>query len=267
MAAVAVEVPVGGGDAAVGEEDGDLVEGLGALRPEVPLHVHVAEVGPGVPLLGVDEHLELVWIADEEDGRVVSDEVPVALVGVELDGEPADVAGVGSRPRSPATVEKRRKASVLRPILRTSCAGGRVMPVTVKVPYAAALGVDDASGMRSRLKCCICSMRATSCMSRPARPGGERLLHADQRRWRGQPRAGGLAGRAVGAHVASLDCEAWRRERAAGWIGRPRPDGRGRPSTGAPHGRPMRTPRRPHPLVAGPARRCADHWEQLRTPV
>ena len=61
-------------------------------RPEVPLHVVVAGMGVGSPLLAVDEVLELLRVPDEEDRRVVADQVVVALVGVELDREPARVA-------------------------------------------------------------------------------------------------------------------------------------------------------------------------------
>ena len=32
-------------------------------------------------------------VADEKDGEVVTDEVPVAVFGVELDGKPARIAG------------------------------------------------------------------------------------------------------------------------------------------------------------------------------
>jgi hypothetical protein len=168
VAAEAVEVAIGRGDAAVGEEDRDLVERFGAERPEVPLHVHVAEVGLRVALLGVDEHLELVGIADEEDGRVVADEIPVALVGVELDGEAAHVAlGVGGAALAGDGGEAEEGS-------RSSCRASKrcaarvylvMSPVTVNVPYAPEpLACTTRSGMRSRLKCCICSMRATSCM-------------------------------------------------------------------------------------------------------
>ena len=50
----------------------------------------------GQALLGVDEVLELRRVADEEDRRVVADQVVVALLGVELQREAARVAdGVG----------------------------------------------------------------------------------------------------------------------------------------------------------------------------
>ena len=55
-----------------------------------------AQVGARVALHGVVEVRELERVAQEEDRRVVADQVPVALLGVELDREAADVAlGVG----------------------------------------------------------------------------------------------------------------------------------------------------------------------------
>ena len=72
------------------------MEGFGDLRPEVPLHGVVFSVGLGVAFLGMDEVGELDGVANEECGGVVSDQIPVAFFGVELEGKPADVAdGVG----------------------------------------------------------------------------------------------------------------------------------------------------------------------------
>lgn len=45
------------------------------------------EVGGWVPLLSVDEAREKERIPDEEDGSVVSHEIPVAFLGVKLDGK------------------------------------------------------------------------------------------------------------------------------------------------------------------------------------
>lgn len=60
------------------------MQGFRAQRPEVPLHVHVAQVGLRMALLGVDELGELVGVAHEEHRGVVAHQVPVALLGVEL---------------------------------------------------------------------------------------------------------------------------------------------------------------------------------------
>ena len=94
--AEAVHVAVARRDAAVGHDDGDLVQRLGQVGPEVPVVLGVAQVGARVTLDGVVEVGELQRVAEEEDRGVVADDVPVALLGVELHGEAADVAlGVG----------------------------------------------------------------------------------------------------------------------------------------------------------------------------
>ena len=51
------------------------------------------EATVGLLLDGVDEVGELDRVLDEEHRDVVADEVPVALLGVELHGEAAHVAG------------------------------------------------------------------------------------------------------------------------------------------------------------------------------
>ena len=92
VAAVAVHVAPGLGRAAVAHQEGDLVRRLRRERPEVPLRV-VAPQPVGVhALLRVDKVLELGRVAHEEDRRVVADQVVVALLGVELQGEAARIA-------------------------------------------------------------------------------------------------------------------------------------------------------------------------------
>lgn len=65
---------------------------LGAKRDEVPEHVRVLQMRLRVALLRVDEAGEQDGIADEEDRRVVADQVPNAVIGVELQGEAAGIA-------------------------------------------------------------------------------------------------------------------------------------------------------------------------------
>ena len=96
VAAEAVHVTVAGGDAAVGHDDGHLMQRLGQARPEVPVALRRVHVGMRVALHHVVEIDELLGVAQEEHGRVVAHEVPVAIGRVELHGEAADVAlGVG----------------------------------------------------------------------------------------------------------------------------------------------------------------------------
>jgi hypothetical protein len=87
-------------DRAVGHRPHQHVRGLGHQRGEVPERVvRGGRLRHAVVRLGlgrVDQVGELHRVLDEEHGDVVADQVPVALVGVELDGEAAHVArGVG----------------------------------------------------------------------------------------------------------------------------------------------------------------------------
>mmetsp|Transcript_6295 Transcript_6295/g.9563 ORF Transcript_6295/g.9563 Transcript_6295/m.9563 type:complete len:370 (-) Transcript_6295:238-1347(-) len=106
VAAVPIHVAVAIGGTSVAHQERDLVSGFRTKGDEVPEHVGVLAVGLGVALLGVDERREEHWVPDEENGGVVADHVPVALLGVELDGEPAGVAGgVGAAGLSPHSGE------------------------------------------------------------------------------------------------------------------------------------------------------------------
>ncbi len=83
-------------DAAIGEQDRHLVQALRRQRPEIPHRRRRAQVGLRVALLRVDEVGELVGVAHEEHRRVVADQIPVALLGIELERKAAHVAlGVG----------------------------------------------------------------------------------------------------------------------------------------------------------------------------
>ncbi|MPN01697.1 hypothetical protein SDC9_148908 [bioreactor metagenome] len=96
MRTEAVHVAVSGRDAAVGHDDGHLVQGFRQRGPEIPVVAGRAHVGARVALDGVVEVRELERIAQEKDRGVVADEIPVAFLCVELDGEAADVAfGIG----------------------------------------------------------------------------------------------------------------------------------------------------------------------------
>ena len=95
---IAVHVAPARRQAPIAEQPGELVRGLGRVREEIPNVVGFLLVGVGVVLLGVDEVGELQRVTDEEDRGVVAGEVPVALGGVELDGE---TTGVTHRVRRP----------------------------------------------------------------------------------------------------------------------------------------------------------------------
>ena len=84
---VAVHVSVSIGSSTIRHKDGDLMEGLWRIRPEVPGHLSGLNTSLWVSLLAVDEIWELDWILDEENWSVVSDDIVVAFFCVELDSE------------------------------------------------------------------------------------------------------------------------------------------------------------------------------------
>ncbi len=87
MAAVAVHEPVPVRRAPVAEEYHHLVEALGIEAPVIPHHCRALQVGLRVTFLGVNKIGKLLGVLDEEYGCVVSNQVPVAVFGIELDGE------------------------------------------------------------------------------------------------------------------------------------------------------------------------------------
>ncbi len=107
MAGKAVHMTPGFRNASIAHEPRHLVRRLGRQRPEVPLHIMVAQAVVRAALLRTDEMLELQGIAQEKDRRVITHHVIVALAGIELQRETARVApGV----RTAALTSHRREA-------------------------------------------------------------------------------------------------------------------------------------------------------------
>ena len=71
--AITVHVTVGLRRPALRHEDSDLVLRLRRVRPEMPLHGGVVQIVAYVALLAMNQVYKLVWIADEENQRVVAD--------------------------------------------------------------------------------------------------------------------------------------------------------------------------------------------------
>ncbi len=92
VAAEAVHVAQAFRNPPVAHQDHHLVERFRTQRPEIPTGRIAAHVVFRVALLGVDEVRELERVADKEHRGVVSHQVPVAFVGVKLQGEPPYVA-------------------------------------------------------------------------------------------------------------------------------------------------------------------------------
>ena len=106
----------------------------------------LGEAAVGLLLDGVDQVGELDRVLDEEDRDVVADDVPVALLCVELHGEAADVAGEIGRALAAGD---RREADEGRGLLAAAGTvgagdlGERLVGLEVAVGAEAA-GVDDA---------------------------------------------------------------------------------------------------------------------------
>lgn len=83
---------VGVRGSAVAKEVHELVDGLLVGREVVPEHGGIFQVGLRVALLRVDENRELGGVPEEEDRGVVEYPVPVAFVGVELEGKATGIA-------------------------------------------------------------------------------------------------------------------------------------------------------------------------------
>ena len=86
-------------NAPVTEQEQHLMCSFRSQSHEVPEHVRILKMSHRVPLLRVDETGKQDGITNEEYGRVVADEVPVSVLGVELDGEATGVTGRVRGPR------------------------------------------------------------------------------------------------------------------------------------------------------------------------
>ena len=87
MRTIAIHESVSIWSASVGEQEGHLVGCHGHQGDEIPEHVRILEMSLRVSLLSVDKAGEQNGVTDEEDGRVIADQVPVAFLSVELDSE------------------------------------------------------------------------------------------------------------------------------------------------------------------------------------
>ncbi len=99
VAAEAVHVAERGGYAARRHGNRHLMQRLGQQRPEVPVVVDAANARARIALYGMVQIGKLQRVAHEEYRSIVAHQIPVALVGVVLHREAADVAlGVGRTP-------------------------------------------------------------------------------------------------------------------------------------------------------------------------
>src|SRR5713226_2190648 len=87
-----MHMPEGPRNSAVGHDDCDLMQRLWKKSPEVPVVLSTPKTGAGVAYDGVVQIREAKRIAEEKDWSIVSDDVPISVLGVELESGPADIA-------------------------------------------------------------------------------------------------------------------------------------------------------------------------------
>ena len=87
-----VHVAEGGGDAPIAHRDRALMEGLGETCPEIPVVLCTATSGSRIALDCTIEISEVVHVSQEEDGGVVTDEIPVTFRCVEFGSDAANIA-------------------------------------------------------------------------------------------------------------------------------------------------------------------------------
>jgi hypothetical protein len=80
----------------VREKNGDLVERLRSVGPEIEHSVGISQVGLRVSLLGVKEVRELHWVLNEENWSIVANHIVVAFFSVKLDGKSSGVSSAVS---------------------------------------------------------------------------------------------------------------------------------------------------------------------------
>ncbi|MCY1423442.1 hypothetical protein D9M71_391530 [compost metagenome] len=131
-------------------------------------------------LLGVDEVGELERIADEEYGSVIAHHVPVALLGVELQGEATHVAlGISGSEFTCYGGEAREQLGLLADFgeHRSLAVAGDVVGDDQGAIGAPALGMHDALGNAlAVLMGQLLDQVVVLEQQRPARPGAEGIL-------------------------------------------------------------------------------------------
>src|SRR6202790_5092860 len=104
-----MHMPEGPRNSAVGHDDGDLMQRLWKKSPEVPVVLSAPKTGAGVALDGVVQVREAQRIAEEKDWSIVSDDVPISVLGVEFESSPADIALRIGCPAFPSDARKARE--------------------------------------------------------------------------------------------------------------------------------------------------------------
>src|SRR5262245_60959 len=105
----AMHMPEGLWNSAVGHHDCDLMKCLWKKCPEVPVILRAPKTSAGVALDRVVEVSKTERIAEKKDWRIVSNDIPIAVLGVELERSPADITLRIGCPALPSDGRKARE--------------------------------------------------------------------------------------------------------------------------------------------------------------
>ena len=101
MLAKEVHIPERSRNSPVAHHNGDLVEAFWQKRPEIPVVLRTAPACPWIALYRTVEVGKIMHVPDKEGRRVVSHQIPVPLLRVELGCNAADIAFAVCRPAFP----------------------------------------------------------------------------------------------------------------------------------------------------------------------
>jgi hypothetical protein len=122
-------------------------------------------------LAGVDNVGELHGVLDEEDGDVVTDDIPVSLLGVELDGKSADIA---DRIGTASAAEYGRETDEDGRLTRGVCEDGGEGEVLGALEHAEGTECASASGMDNSLRNTL-MIKAVDLQTSQSQPGGSQV--------------------------------------------------------------------------------------------
>src|SRR5277367_893523 len=124
VASEAMHVPEGLWNSALRHDDRHLMERLWKKSPEVPVILSAAKTGMGVALDRVVKVREAQRIAKEKDRGIIPNDIPVSVLGVELESKSADIALRIGCPAFPSDGREAREHRRLLPNLRKNCCLG-----------------------------------------------------------------------------------------------------------------------------------------------
>ena len=157
MSGITVHMRVSVRGTSIGEQNHNLMNGLGVRGKVIPEHIRILQIGLRIAFLGVNEQWELGWIAKEEHWGVIHNlnEPQLALRGKRggahtksqfpssvknLTANPRGSRAVSAEPFSPPTVEKRTSTGVFLPTSekRSAVVKSEMSSVTSNTPCAPA---------------------------------------------------------------------------------------------------------------------------------